>query len=111
MNLPLLFRSRPQAAPPAPAPLASEPPSPPATQQASPGVYCRHGIHDGHFPLQGITVGEARRMLGPLLNLDPKAVAVINGKIVGDDQTIGTEVAAINFMKESMVKGAAHGRA
>jgi hypothetical protein len=105
MNLPLVFRSpAQQTTPPVPVPAAP----PPATQPsapASPGVYCRHGIHDGHFPLAGITVGEARRLLGPLLHLDPKAVAVINGKIVPDDHTIGPDVAAINFMKESMVKG------
>jgi hypothetical protein len=105
MNLPLLFRSPTQLpAPPAPAPVLPPPAAQPAAP-ASPGVYCRHGIHDGHFPLAGITVGEARRLLGPLLHLDPKAVAVINGKIVGDDHVIGPDVAAINFMKESMVKG------
>ena len=105
MNLPLLYRSpAPQATPPATTPVAPPPAAQPAAP-ASPGVYCRHGIHDGHFPLADITVGEARRMLGPMLHLDPKAVAVINGKIVGDDHVIGPEVAAINFMKESMVKG------
>ena len=105
MNLPMLFRSPTQQ--PAPPTLAPGLP-PPAGQPAAPaslGVYCRHGIHDGHFPLAGITVGEARRLLGPLLHLDPKAVAVINGQIVGDDHVIGPNVAAINFMKESMVKG------
>ena len=105
MSLPLAFRSpAPQITPPAPVPAVPPPASQPAAP-ASPGVYCRHGIHDGHFPLAGITVGEARRLLGPLLHLDPKAVAVINGKIVPDDHTIGPDVAAINFMKESMVKG------
>ena len=105
MSLPLTFRPPvPHAASPIPMPPAPQPPSAPAAP-ASPGVYCRHGIHDGHFPLAGITVGEARRLLSPLLHLDPKAVAVINGKIVPDDHTIGPDVAAINFMKESMVKG------
>lgn len=105
MNLPMLFRSpTQQPTPPTPAPVLPPPAAQPAAP-ASPGVYCRHGIHDGHFPLAGITVGEARRLLGPLLHLDPKAVAVINGKIVGDDHVIGPNVAAINFMKESMVKG------
>jgi hypothetical protein len=105
MNLSTLFRSPTQQnLPPAPAPAVPPPAGQPAAP-TSPGVYCRHGIHDGHFPLAGITVGEARRLLGPLLHLDPKAVAVINGKIVPDDHTIGPDVAAINFMKESMVKG------
>jgi hypothetical protein len=105
MNLPMIFRSpAPQTTPPASTPAAPPQAAQPAAP-ASPGVYCRHGIHDGHYPLAGITVGEARRMLGPMLHLDPKAVAVINGKIVGDDHVIGPEVAAINFMKESMVKG------
>lgn len=105
MNLPMIFRSpAPQTTLPANTPVAPPPPAQPAAP-ASPGVYCRHGIHDGHYPLAGLTVGEARRLLGPLLHLDPKAVAVINGKIVRDDQTIGPDVAAINFMKESMVKG------
>jgi hypothetical protein len=105
MNLPLTFRSPAQRTTlPVPVPAAP----PPAMQPSAPvsaGVYCRHGIHDGHFPLAGITVGEARRLLGPLLHLDPKAVAVINGAIVPDDFVVGPEVGAINFMKESMVKG------
>ena len=105
MNLPLAFRSPAQRTTlPVPVPAAP----PPAMQTSAPvsaGVYCRHGIHDGYFPLAGISVGDARRMLGPLLHLDPKAVAVINGTIVPDDHTIDSDVAAINFMKESMVKG------
>lgn len=109
MNLSFLSRNRLATPSPSLLPTAPESPAAPAAPTSA-GVYCRHGIHDGHFPLQGITVGEARRMLAPLLNVDPKAVAVIQGAIVGDDHVIGPDVAAINFMKESMVKGDAHGR-
>jgi hypothetical protein len=105
MNLPMIFRQpETQTTPPAATPVMPPPAAPPAAP-ASQGVYCRHGIHDGHFPLAGMTVGEARRLLGPLLHIDPKAVAVINGRIVGDDHTIGPDVSAINWMKASMVKG------
>jgi len=33
-------------------------------------VFCQHSIHDGHFPVMGLTVGEARRTLEPLLNIE-----------------------------------------
>ena len=68
-------------------------------------VFCQHGLHHGHFPVAGQTVGEARRTLTQLLHIDPDAVAVINGEIVGDDHSIGEEIAMLNFVKKSSVKG------
>ena len=68
-------------------------------------VYCSHGIHNGHFPVAGLSVGEARRTLGHLLNIDPEAVAVIGGQIVGDDHIIASDTAMLTFVKKSSVKG------
>jgi len=68
-------------------------------------VHCQHGMHQGHFPVAGMTVREARRTLNQLLNVDPSAVAVINGEIVGDDHVIGHDVASLQFVKKSSVKG------
>ena len=82
-----------------------------ATQQATSSgvversVYCRHGLHDGHFPVAGLSVREARRTLTQLLNIDPQAVAVINGEIVDDDYVIGEQVTSLNFVKRSSVRG------
>lgn len=70
-------------------------------------VLCRHGIHKGHFPVAGLTVAEARRTLSHLLNIDPEAVAVINGQIVPEDHVIGNDVSMLQFVKKSSVKGAA----
>jgi hypothetical protein len=68
-------------------------------------VFCQHSIHDGHFPVAGLTVGEARSTLAPLLNIDPEAVAVIDGHVVDEDRVIGEDVRALAFVKPSSVKG------
>jgi hypothetical protein len=68
-------------------------------------VFCRHGIHSGWFPIVGMRLGEARPILNQLLNIDPEAVAVINGQIVGDDYVIGEDVELLNFVKKSSIKG------
>src|SRR5215210_923760 len=69
------------------------------------GVMVHHGIHRGRFPVAGLSVGEARAALSRLLNLDPASVAVINGRVVGEDETIGADVALVSFVKPSAVKG------
>jgi hypothetical protein len=68
-------------------------------------VYCRHGIHAGWFPIAGMPLGDARVILNQLLNIDPEAVAVINGQIVADDHIIGEDVELLNFVKKSSIKG------
>ena len=68
-------------------------------------VFCQHSIHDGHFPVAGLTVAEARRTLGPLLHIHPEAAAVINGQIVDEDDVIGENVEMLSFVKPSAVKG------
>jgi hypothetical protein len=78
-------------------------PEPSGAAQRS--VFCQCSIHDGHFPVAGMTVGEARRVLAPLLHIEPEAVAVINGQIVEGDVVIGDDVAMLNFVKPSSVKG------
>jgi hypothetical protein len=73
-------------------------------------VYCSHGIHNGHFPVAGLTVAEARRTLSHLLNIDPEAVAVIAGLIVADEnQIISVDTAMLSFVKKSSVKGSGGG--
>ena len=51
-------------------------------------VLVSSGIHRGRFPVGGMTVRAARRVLGPMINIDPSAVAVINGQIVDEDTVL-----------------------
>lgn len=68
-------------------------------------VFCRHGIHSGWFPIAGMRLGDARPILNQLLNIDPEAVAVVNGQILDDDYVIGEDVELLNFVKKSSIKG------
>ncbi len=68
-------------------------------------VFCRHGIHAGWFSIRGMRVGEARLILEPLLNIDPKAFAVVNGQVVEDDFVITGDVELLNFVKKSSTMG------
>lgn len=79
--------------------------APPQDSCPQGSVFCRHGIHNGWFPIQGMRMGDARQVLNTLLNVDPEAVAVINGNIVDDDYVIGEDIEMINFVKKSSIKG------
>jgi len=102
----LLFRSR----PPQPSETPAAPAAGPAPGAAPRGtversVLVQHGIHTGHFPVAGLRVREVRQTLGPLLNIDPQAVAVINGQVVDEEAVVKDEVALLSFVKPSAVKG------
>lgn len=77
----------------------------PADRCPEGSVFCRHGIHSGRFPISGMRVADARRVLNQLLNIDPEAVAVSNGQILPDDHIIGPDVESLNFVKKSSIKG------
>ena len=82
--------------------------SPGAAEQAvvvERSVFVQHGIHHGHFPVAGMRVHDARQTLAGLLNVDPQAVAVINGQVVAEDETIANDVAMLSFVKPSAIKG------
>lgn len=68
-------------------------------------VLVSSGIHRGHYPLAGLTVRAARRLLAPHLNIDPAAVAVINGQTVDDDTVLNAEQGMLSFVKPSSLKG------
>jgi len=70
-------------------------------------VLVSHGIHKGKFNLRGMTVTEARGMLKVIMNVSPKAVAVIGGEIVEheDETRIGDDVNLLSFVNKSSVKG------
>jgi hypothetical protein len=74
-------------------------------------VLVNYGIHRGRFPVGGMRIRQARQVLQRLLNIDPSAVAVINGTpITDEDQIIGADVAMLHFVKPSSIKGAAADR-
>lgn len=100
MNL----RFRPQPPQPAETPATPAPAAEPrpAVERS---VLVQHGIHTGHFPIAGLRVREVRETLGPLLNIDPQAVAVVNGQLVDEETVIGDDVALLSFVKPSAVKG------
>jgi hypothetical protein len=71
----------------------------------SANVSVTYGVHHGRYPIGGMTVGEARRRLAPLINIDPTAIAVIGGAPVPDDLQIGAGVSMLAFVKPSAMKG------
>jgi len=68
-------------------------------------VLVTHGIHRGHFPVGGMRVRDARRVLERLIHVDPGAIAVIGGNRVGDEDVIGEDVTLLSFIKPSSLKG------
>jgi hypothetical protein len=79
----------------------------PHEETNSGSVLVNYGIHRGRFPVGGMRIREARQVLERLLNIDPSAVAVINGSpIVDEDQVIDDRVAMLHFVKPSSIKGA-----
>ena len=63
------------------------------------------GIDRGRFPIGGMRVHDARVVLRRLINVDDEAVAVINGRVVDEDEVIGEDVTHVAFVKPSAVKG------
>jgi hypothetical protein len=71
----------------------------------SANVVVSYGIHQGRFPIGGMTVRAARSRLQPLINIDPSAIAVINGAPVDENQRITADVTMLAFVKPSAMKG------
>jgi hypothetical protein len=77
----------------------------PQARLDSTNVTVSYGIHHGRYPIGGMTVGDARRALQRLINIDPGAVAVINGAPVDENQRITADVTMLSFVKPSAMKG------
>jgi hypothetical protein len=97
----------------APFPVRSAPPrtgagGPACEEERVRSIEVRYGIHSGAFPVAGMTVAESRRTLAGLLNIDPEAIAVLNGRPVRDEETrVITEAEQIlSFVKRSSIRGA-----
>jgi hypothetical protein len=68
-------------------------------------VAVSYGIHQGRYPIGGMTVRDARQALQRLINIDPAAVAVINGAPVDENEHIVAGVTMLSFVKPSAMKG------
>ena len=68
-------------------------------------VHVSYGVHHGRYPIGGMTVGEARRMLARPIKIDPTAIAVIGGQPVPEEHRISDEVSMLTFVKPSAMKG------
>jgi hypothetical protein len=71
----------------------------------STNVTVSYGIHHGRYPIRGMTVREARQALERLINIDPGAIAVINGAPAAEDLQIAGNISMLSFVKPSAVKG------
>lgn len=76
-------------------------PAPPRTdaEAAWGSVPCQYGISMMSLPIAGMRFGDIKPVLKQLFNLPPDAVAVINGRIVSEDDIIGDGVESLNFIK------------
>jgi len=83
------------------------PAAPPAEDTApiTKNITCSYGIHRGNFPIAGMKVKDARRVLKRLIKVDDGAAAVINGQVVSEDKVIQESVTMLSFVKPSAVKG------
>jgi hypothetical protein len=68
-------------------------------------VLVSSGIHRGRFPIGGMSVRQARRVLAPLINIDATAVAVINGRAVDEETMLDGQIGMLSFVKPSSLKG------
>jgi hypothetical protein len=78
----------------------------PPEESSSCSVMVNYGIHRGCFPIAGMRIRDARQVLVQLMNIDPSAVAVVNGNPVTDEnEIIGEDVRVLHFVKPSSIKG------
>lgn len=63
-----------------------------------------HGVHAHTFPIAGMTVARARGELMDRLNIDPGAVAVVDGR-QADESTVLEDGQVLNFVKHAGEKG------
>ena len=63
-----------------------------------------HGVYAHSLPLAGMTVRQARAELEDRMNIDPEAVAVIDGLEATEDAVL-TEGQVLNFLKAAGEKG------
>ncbi|HYT92359.1 MAG TPA: hypothetical protein VEL76_26835 [Gemmataceae bacterium] len=76
-----------------------------ATAEAKPGcVEVIHGVYAHSLPLAGMTVEQARVELEDRMNIDPEALAVVDGVETGEDEIL-REGQVLNFVKQAGEKG------
>lgn len=75
-----------------------------ATAVAEGRVEVVHGVYAHSLPLVGMTIGQARGELAERMNIDPAAIAVVDGTPVTED-TILTEGQVLTFVKHAGEKG------
>jgi hypothetical protein len=63
-----------------------------------------HGVYAHSMPLGGMRVRDARAELEERMNIDPDAVALIDGQEV-DEETVLAEGQTLNFIKHAGEKG------
>jgi hypothetical protein len=63
-----------------------------------------HGVYAHSLPLAGLTVGQARAELEDRMNIDPEAVAVVDGSAAGEDVVL-RQGQVLNFVKAAGEKG------
>jgi hypothetical protein len=68
-------------------------------------VFCTHGVHSGDYKVGGMTVAQARKELGGVLNIPHNSVCVIDAKVQKEDFVIGEDVQMMSFIKQASVKG------
>lgn len=76
--------------------------STPATRSGRVDVI--HGVYAHSLPLAGMTVRQARTELEERMNIDPEALAVVDGQEVADD-TVLLEGQVLNFLTPAGEKG------
>lgn len=67
------------------------------------------GASSGSFQLAGQTVGGARKFLEPILNIEPGAIALVNGKEADEGRVLNRHD-QLEFVKRAGEKGGGHAR-
>jgi hypothetical protein len=63
-----------------------------------------HGVYAHHLPLAGMTVAQARYELADRMNIDPEAIAIVDGD-EADEDTVLVENQVLNFVKHAGERG------
>jgi len=87
---------------PGPALFSDEPAT--ATAAGPGSVEVIHGVYAHSLPLAGMTVSEARTELEERMNIDPEALAVIDGTEAAEDVVLH-EGQVLNFVTPAGEKG------